>query len=214
MGSNWVGAKVFANDKFALIPTSFDKKSTDVVKEALQVEACPVDVISAELHGVMIAGNNKGVLLPWNVDEDTVAAVKKLGDVNVEVLRSPYTALGNLILANSNFALVYVGFGEEELKQIRDVLDVEVQRGTLGSATTVGSLAVVTDRGLALPPSVTDEEVKKMSELFKVRADTATVNMGFNYLRLGLVANSAGALTGDLSTGPELANIEHALSFT
>ncbi|HEV51168.1 MAG TPA: translation initiation factor IF-6 [Thermoprotei archaeon] len=212
MGSNWVGVKVFANDKVALVSPSFDEKSLSLVKSALGVETLPVDVISSELHGVMIAGNNKGVLFPWNVDDDDLLEVKKSYDLNVGQLQTNYTALGNLILANSFFALVYEGFDRETVRQISDVLGVEVERGRIGQYTTVGSLAVVTDRGLALPPSVSDEEAKELEQKFKVRGDTATVNIGFNYLRLGLVANSFGALAGEASTGPELVSIERALA--
>ncbi len=212
MGSNWVGVKVFANDKVALIPPSFDEKSSSLVKNALAVETLRVDVISSELHGVMIAGNNNGVLFPWNVDDDELSAVKKGYDLNVGQLQTNYTALGNLILANSFFALVYEGFDRETVKHISDVLGVEVERGRIGQYTTVGSLAVVTDRGLVLPPSVSDDEIRELGQKFRVRGDTATVNIGFNYLRLGLVANSFGALAGEASTGPELVNIERALA--
>jgi len=214
MGSSWVGVKVFVNDKFAVIPPSFDKKSIDTVRAALGTEVVPVDIISAELHGVMVAGNNNGVIFPYQVDEQQVKVIKKNYDVNVQILRSSYTALGNLILANSNYALVYKGFSGEEVRQISDALGVEVERGELGEGfATVGSLSVVTDKGLALPPMFSEDELKALEEKFRVKGDIATVNMGFQYLRLGLVANSRGALVGDLSTGTELVGIERALSF-
>ncbi len=213
MGSSWVGVKIFVNDRLAIIPPSFNEKSINIVKDSFGIETFPVNVISSELHGVMIAGNNKGILFPYQVDDEIVDQVKKAFDINVAILRSNYTALGNLILANSNFAVVYEEFSREELKQIKDVLDVEVERGKIGSLYTVGSLAVVTDKGLVLPPTVSEEEIKSLEEKFKVRADTATVNMGSQYLRLGMAANSYAALVGETSTGTELTGIERALSF-
>jgi translation initiation factor 6 len=211
MGSNWVGIKVYANDKVALIPPSFDAKSSRIVMDALGVEILPIDVISSELHGVMISGNNKGILFPWNVDEDELLTIKRNYDLNVGQLQTNFTALGNLILANSFYALVYEGFDTETVKQISDILGVEVERGRIGQYSTVGSLAVVTDKGLAVPPSVPEDQVKELEAKFKVKGDTTTVNVGFNYLRLGLVANSFGALVGEACTGPELVSIERAL---
>ncbi len=209
MGSSWVGVKVFANDEVALIPPSFDEKSEKLVKESLGVPVVRLELLSTELHGVMISGNNNGVLLPYHVDPDDIVRLRKLG-LNAEIFASKYTALGNLILANSRHALVYRGLSQAETRQVSDVLGVEVEPLAFPFGVTVGSLSVVTEKGILLPPSG-EALLAEIERKFGVRGELTTVNMGFDYLRLGIVANSKGALVGDLTTGTEFSNIERGL---
>jgi translation initiation factor 6 len=41
--------------------------------------------------------------------------------------------------------------------------------------------------------------------------DISTVNCGFPYLRVGMAANSNGAVVGNATTGPEMVRIESSL---
>ena len=172
------------------------------MKESLGVPVVRLELLSTELHGVMISGNNNGVLLPYHVDPDDIVRLRKLG-LNAEIFASKYTALGNLILANSRHALVYRGLSQAEL-------GVEVEPLAFPFGVTVGSLTVVTEKGILLPPSG-EALLAEIERKFGVRGELTTVNMGFDYLRLGIVANSKGALVGDLTTGTEFSNIERGL---
>ena len=96
---------------------------------------------------------------------------------------------------------------------IRDTLDVEVEKGTIANSPLVGAVAVATNRGLAAHPMASEEELIFLRELFKVPVDVSTVNCGSPYLRIGVVANSHGAVVGSETTGPEMARLEVALGF-
>jgi len=94
---------------------------------------------------------------------------------------------------------------------IRDVLGVEVVKRSIAGIPTVGSVLVVTNRGGLIHPDAEEEEVKALSEIFRVPILTGTVNFGVSFVRIGLVANSYGAIVGEETQGPEIARIHMAL---
>ena len=88
-----------------------------------------------------------------------------------------------------------------------------VYRGTIGSLKTVGMAAVVTNKGLLCHPKVTQEEKHQLEKVFDVPAMIGTVNHGTPLIGSGLVANTKGAIIGNLTTGVEMGRIEEALGF-
>ena len=50
-------------------------------------------------------------------------------------------------------------------------------------------------------------------KIFKVKVITGTVNHGVPLIGSGLIANSYGAIVGNITTGIELGRIEEALNF-
>jgi translation initiation factor 6 len=73
--------------------------------------------------------------------------------------------------------------------------------------------AVVTNKGLLCHPKVTPEEKSMLEEIFDVGVMIGTVNHGVPLIGSGLVANSKGAVMGNLTTGIEMGRIEEALGF-
>jgi translation initiation factor 6 len=59
-----------------------------------------------------------------------------------------------------------------------------------------------------------EEENSKLEKIFNKSVYPSTVNRGFPYLRIGMVANSYGVVVGDMTTGPEIAHIEASLGVT
>ncbi|MCS7098812.1 MAG: translation initiation factor IF-6, partial [Sulfolobales archaeon] len=82
---------------------------------------------------------------------------------------------------------------------------------SIANIPTVGSAAVVTDKGGLVHPNASEEELRKLSEFFGVEFDVGTVNFGIGFVRSGLVANNYGVLVGELTTGPEIIRITKAL---
>jgi translation initiation factor 6 len=62
-------------------------------------------------------------------------------------------------------------------------------------------------------PKATDEELDALEALLDVPADIGTINYGGALVGSGLVANDAGYVCGEETTGPELGRIESALGF-
>jgi translation initiation factor 6 len=164
--------------------------------------------------GVMAAGNDKGLLLPRTVKDEEVELIRRSLDVEIGVLDTRNTALGNLILANNEAALIYPGLEEHVEEKIREVLGVKkLEKRVIAHIPTVGSLAVVTGKGGLIHPDVPDEEIKFLSEFFSVPFDVGTVNFGIPFVKTGIIANDKGALVGDQTTGPELMRIQKALGY-
>ena len=60
-------------------------------------------------------------------------------------------------------------------------------------------------------PQATENDIKLIKDVLKVEAMKVTVNHGCMFISPGILANSKGALVGDLTTPIEMGKIEDAL---
>lgn len=211
-GSACIGAFTFANRELAIIPDDAPDKLDRVFEGCLGVKVVRAKVASSPLIGILVAGNSNGLLLPRTIMAEEYELLKReAGDLNVEVFDSKRTALGNIVLANDRAALIHPDLTDREARIIADVLGVEVVRGSIAGVPFVGAAAIVNNRGLLAHPLASEDELRWLEELFKVKADGGTVNHGFPLLRVGAVVNDRGAIVGSLTTGIEIAKIEVVL---
>ncbi|MEM0320581.1 MAG: translation initiation factor IF-6 [Candidatus Nezhaarchaeales archaeon] len=210
-GSEYVGAFSLATDKYVLIPKDADEKFRKIVESNLEVPAYRVSIGASPLIGVLAVGNSYGLLLPFITLADEFDFLKKELGVEVSILPSAKTALGNMILANDKAAIVHEDFTKSEMKIIEDVLNVEVVKGSFGGMKLVGSVAVANNKGALLHPLTSDEEAKWVSEVLKVRVAVGPVLLGSYFVRIAMVLNSKGAVIAPSTTGPEIARIEQVL---
>jgi len=216
-GTPHIGVYIYANNKLAIIPPSADPDAKKLISEVLGINIVETKIAGSVLVGVMVTGNDHGLILPRNVHDEEYevikSAAKKYG-LEVYVSRSKNTALNNLFLVNNYAGIVGSDFEKEELARISEVLDVEIFVKDVMNLVIPGSLAVVTDRGGIIHPDVSDEEVAEISKILKVPLEKATVNAGIPFVRSGVVANNKGVLVGENTTGPEILRIrrgfEHA----
>ncbi len=209
-GTSSVGVFLATNNSVTFLPPDVPEKIDDLVRGALRTSVARFTIAKSPLLGVFIVVNDNGVLLSPLALEDEVRLFKSLG-LNVGVLNTKYTAVSNLILANNKTALVSPLLEPQLRKVVADVLGVEVIVDTVANNPLIGALAVLNSRGLLVAPEATDEDIKKLSEYFKVRVDVGTVNKGKSFLRGGIVVNDHGALVGDETAGPELMRITQVL---
>ncbi len=210
-GNPNVGVYIFTNDDFTLVPPGLTEQTLKKIEQTLRTRIVETKISDSVLIGIFVAGNNHGLVLPRIVKDYEISKLKNELDLPIKVLESKATAMGNVILANDNFALLspeIKGWDEE----VARVLGVRTEYGTIANIPTVGSVAVINDKGGVVHPDATDEELDALEEKFKVPLDIGTVNYGVPYVKTGLVANNKGALVGDMTTGPEMARIERALS--
>ncbi len=205
-----VGVFARANDRFAVVPFASSEKFANDLSDSLMVDTHRMDVADTSLVGIMMALNNKGMILPRNTTHREFAFFKEL-DINVEVLDDKPTALGNLVLANDYGALISTLFSDASAKKIADALDVEVVPYDFQEYRTIGSVGLATSKGALLHPSVSEKDLDFVEKILKVEADIGTVNRGIGYVRTGIVVNSNGALIGNETTSPEISRIQDAL---
>jgi translation initiation factor 6 len=200
-----IGIFIKANDRIIIIPFGFAETKITKLTHYLQLEEKIFASISGtRLIGPMTVMNNNGILLPSIASDEEIHVLRQASGLNVERLKSKFTAVGNLISTNDNGALVSPLLNSEVNQQVRDVLGVPVNSITVGGFIQTGSMVVATNIGAAIHPKATEEEIKIISELLQVQVEPATVNGGVPFLSSGIIANSKSVIVGSLTSGPEL----------
>ena len=211
-----LGVLALTTEEITLLPIFLDKDDVNEISEILNTKCLQINIGGSCLVGSLAVANKYGILLPKIVDKDELAEIKKFLndnnlDLTVEIIKSKNAALGNLILTNDKGALISTELKEFK-KDIEDVLNVEVEVGTIAELPTVGSNAVVTNKGCLTHPLVDDDELEFLKGLFKVEyIGKGTANKGTTSVGACIIANSKGAIVGGDTTGPELLMIEDAL---
>lgn len=206
-----VGLFLRTNNDTLLLPFGFAETKAKKLKEYLDVEKIiHVSIAGTRLIGPMTVMNNNGILLPSTVSDDEIRILKQTG-LNVDRLKSKFTAIGNLISANDKGAIVSNLFRGEAEQNIKDILGVPLQTFSIGGYVQVGSMIVATNAGAIVHPIANDLEISRISEILQVEAEPATVNGGSPFLSSGIIANFSSVIVGNLTTGPELIMISRAL---
>ncbi|KYK29174.1 hypothetical protein AYK20_00490 [Thermoplasmatales archaeon SG8-52-1] len=207
-----LGVYCRANDNIAFVCKGLLKKVKNKIESVLDVKLIELNIADATIIGSLLTFNSNGAVVTDFADEDSVKIIKDQG-LDVCVISDKLNAAGNDILVNDNGALVHPDLNDFTIKNIERTLNVPVCRGTISSLKTVGMAAVVTNKGLLCHPKVTDEEKSVLKEVFNVNVMIGTVNHGSPVIGSGLVANSKGAIIGNLTTGIEMGRIEEALGY-
>jgi translation initiation factor 6 len=200
-----IGVFIKANDRIILIPFGFAETKITKLTHYLQIEEkIFASIAGTRLIGPMTVMNNNGILLPSIASDEEMCVLRQASGLNVERLKSKFTAVGNLISTNDNGALVSPLLNSEVNQQVRDVLGVPVNSIAVGGFIQTGSMVVATNIGAAIHPKATEEEIKIISESLQVQVEPATVNGGVPFLSSGIIANSKSVIVGGLTSGPEL----------
>jgi translation initiation factor 6 len=207
-----LGVYCRANDTVAFLQKSLTKKVKKRVATTLEVSLVELTIADSTIIGSLLVLNSKGAVVTYISDRYTIEKIKDQG-LNVFVIKDVINAAGNDILANDYGVLIHPDIQDQSLQKISETLDVPVERGTIASQKTVGMAAAVTNKGCLCHPKVTNKEKQQLENLFDVEVMVGTVNHGVPMIGSGLVANSKGAIIGNLTTGIEMGRIEEALGF-
>lgn len=207
-----VGIYCRANDSIVFLQKSLTKKTKKKISSALDVKIVELSISDSTIIGSLLALNSRGAIVTNFADEVTISNIRDQG-LDVFIFEDVINAAGNDILVNDNGALIHPDIKERSMKKIGKTLGVPVLKGTIANLKTVGMAAVVTNKGCLCHPKINEDEKKQLEELFIVEAMIGTVNHGFPMIGSGLVANTKGAIIGNLTTGIEMGRIEEALGF-
>ncbi len=208
-GNHYVGLFSVANDKVALSPKEDTGKFERLLKETLDVEVKKASIADSPILGIYAAISNAGIVLPELTTEEEAKYLAELFDI-VYVSGEPLNAWGNNLVMTTKGAIINPDM-EEEGKHIEDVFGIEVVPMKIAGYKTVGSAVVATEKGFITSYKANDDEIKRIEEILHVRGRRASTNMGSALPSIGIVANSKGAIVGELTTGVELAYIEEGL---
>ena len=207
-----VGVFCRANDSVGFVQKGLLKRIKKKIVETLDVKLVELSIADASIIGSLLAMNSNGVVVTDFADAEAVKTIKDQG-FDVCVISDKINAAGNDVLANDHGALVHPTLKDSTIADIKKTLGVPVKPGTIASLKTVGMSAVVTNKGCLCHPKVTDEEKRILERVFDVNVMIGTVNHGSPVIGSGLVANTKGAIIGNMTTGIEMGRIEEALGF-
>jgi translation initiation factor 6 len=207
-----VGIYSRANDSFVFVQPSLPKKTKHLIGKTLGVKVLEICIADSTIIGSLLTCNSHGAMITAFANKETIRSIEQLG-LRVFPIKDVINAAGNDILTNDNGALVHPDLKSSTVKKISDILGVPVQKGTIASLGTVGMAAVVTNKGCLCHPKTSEEERKQLEKVFDVDVMIGTVNHGFSMIGSGLVANSKGAIIGNMTTGIEMGRIEESLGF-
>lgn len=205
-----VGIYAKCNDSFVFIPNGFALTKARNLSEFLKADYLFTSVANTRLLGALMVANNKGILLPRNALEEEVVHLKKSTGLNVQILDTKYTALGNLICVNDTGGVMSPLIPPEYSKQVADVLGIEVIRKKIAGYHQAGAMAVATSNGGIIHPSSEEEDVREVSEVLGVDIEPATINGGSPFVASGILANNKSLVVGTLTNGPELVMLTKA----
>jgi len=208
-GNPYVGVYCAASEDYAILPDTIDPKVAREIERTLGVSAIATSIAGATIVGSLIAVNSHGVMVTNFAEKHEISKFPK--SLRVAKMEEKLNAAGNNILANDKAALVHPHASPHTVKLVADVLDVEVQRGSVAWIDTVGSSCIATNKGVLCHPRTTEPELRFLKDLFGVPASLGTLNYGTPYLGACAVANSKGAYIGSRSTPIELGKLEDGL---
>ena len=106
MGDPNVGLYGFATDKYCLLGINPHKIVLENLIKTIGLKPKITTIAGTELLGLFVVGNSNGIIVPKIIEDDELKKLKKYLDINIEVLRSKETALGNIILCNDNGCII------------------------------------------------------------------------------------------------------------
>lgn len=200
------------NDQFIVLPLGFAPTKTTMLSKYLEVtDNIYVSIADTRLLGPMMVMNNKGILVSSITSDEEINILKEKSQLNVERLKSKYTAIGNLIATNDHGAIVSPLCNDVKT-QIQDILGVSVISMTISGYIQTGAMIVATNKGAAAYPNASDEEIKTISDILNVNVEPVTINGGIPFLASGIIANSKSVVVGNMTSGPELIMLSRAFN--
>ena len=205
-----LGVYIKVNDEIILMPMGFAKTKAEKLAKYLKVDYLYTSIANTRLIGSLAIMNNKGIVLPKTAFENEFNFLKKETKLEVGVLDSKYTALGNIVCANDKGAVVSPWLSNNECQIISDVLDVEVIQKKIAGYNQIGAVMVANNTGAAIHPEADEEDMKTFSNILGVKIEQSSINNGIPYVSSGILANNHNIVVGSLTTGPEIMMLTRA----
>ena len=207
-----IGIYTKANNDFVFIPRGFAQTKTENLAKYLQTDYLITSIANTRLLGILMVLNNHGILLPKTCSQEEIKNLKKGTDLNIKILDAKHNALGNLICANDKGGIISPLIDKEHLREIEDVLDIEVLQKKIAGYNQVGAIMTATNQGGVIHPEADEKDISVFSNILGINIEPATINGGIPYLSSGILANSNAVVVGTLTNGPEIMMLTRAFT--
>ena len=205
-----LGVYTSVNDSVLLVPMGFTESKAKKLAQYLDVDYHYTSIANTRLIGALVAMNNRGILLPKTAFANEYDYLKKETDLEIGVLDSKYTALGNLICANDQGAVVSPWLSKNDCQTIKDILGVEIIQKRIVGHNQVGAVMVANNSGAAIHPEADEEDMKQFANVLGINVEHSSINNGIPYVTSGILANNNTIVVGSLTTGPEIMMLTRA----
>ena len=207
-----IGIYTKTNNNFVFIPKGFTQTKTESLAKYLQTDYLITSIANTRLLGILMVLNNHGILLPKTCSQEEIKNLKKGTDLNIKILDVKHNALGNLICANDKGGIISPLIDKEHLREIEDVLDIEVLQKKIAGYNQVGAVMTATNQGGVIHPEANEKDISIFSNILGINIEPATINSGIPYLSSGILANSNAVVVGTLTSGPEIMMLTRAFT--
>lgn len=208
MDSSSIGVYSTCTNDICLVPRGCREEIIEIIKKKLNVDVHVCLISESTLIGLLCKGNNNGFFISNN------SLSKKIEQItNKKIIKLPgkINAVGNIMLLNDTSCLVHPEISEKALNTIKNTLNVDIERGTIGRIKTVGMAGYVTNKGLIVNSRISEDEFAKLENLFGMKPTICSVNLGSYMIGSSVLANDNGCLVGSETTGYELGQIVKGL---
>ena len=199
-----IGIYTKVNNQFVFVPNGFAKTKAENLANYLQTDYLTISIANTRLLGILTVLNNHGMLLTNTCSQEEVDHLKKHTDLNIKLLDVKYNALGNLICVNDKGGIVSPTIDKKYVKEIEDVLDIEVIQKKIAGFYQVGAVMSATSNGGIIHPLTDEDDVSTFSNILGVKIEPATINGGIPFVSSGILANDNAIVVGTLTNGPEI----------
>ncbi len=199
-----IGFYATVTDEYTVMPRDFKEK------EFFSGTKVETRVAGTRLVGLFTAGNSNCLLLPDTVKDREKKKIEDTG-IPVKVISDNETALGNLILANDQGAVISERL-EDQKEEIEEALEVDVTVAKIAGISNPGVCGIANSHGALIHRDASEEEAEAVKDALETEEiDIGTINMGSPYISSGILANNEGILIGRDTTGPEVGRIDRTL---
>ena len=199
-----IGIYTKVNNQFVFVPNGFAKTKAENLANYLQTDYLTISIANTRLLGILTVLNNHGMLLPNTCSQGEIDHLKKHTDLNIKLLDVKYNALGNMICVNDKGGIVSPTIDKKYIKEIEDVLDIEVLQKKIAGFYQVGAVMSATSNGGIIHPLTDEDDVSTFSNILGVKIEPATINGGIPFVSSGILANYNAIVVGTLTNGPEI----------
>jgi translation initiation factor 6 len=207
-----IGLYMFACDKFAIIGVDASKEKMAAIEAVLKVPIYKASVLSTDLVGIFVAGNEDFLVVPdMYVEELNVfKEICEKHDVKLLVKDFKLNTLGNNLCFGKNTILINHQYPKGFMIELEKETGYKVIELKVPEYENAGAIATYKNNKYFMSQEVAEQHVK---EIVNEIGGVGTINAGSNFISSGIVGNSNGVLIGSLSTSVEIQNVVEGLDY-
>jgi translation initiation factor 6 len=209
-GNPFIGLFAAANDKIAIVPPGSPQSFVSRLSESLGVETIETLIAESNLLGIYMCMSNSSIVVEESIRDIEKKALGETG-LNIVYIGERHNAWGNNLCINSKGGIINNDIPRAAIKTLEDRLGIEIVPMSIDGYQTVGSVVIATEKGFAVKNKASEEEIKQIESVLKVKGGVATANMGSLFVSVCAIANSRGLVVGEQTTGIETMRLQDAL---